>query len=155
MRPAIRMIGEMIGELTGNVIGQRIVRHYGRKPKLERTIELKGRLLDTEVTIIATFRSEERGRGGVYSEGDAIITTSTGETATVHASGISVPREGPGWSMRGVRYLQTTSPALSRLNTVAPAFEVEIAPADIPLPVTCRIHPAIRENGSETYISVT
>jgi hypothetical protein len=128
MRPAIRMIGEMIGELTGNVIGQRIVRHYGREPKLERTIELKGKLLGTEVTVIATFWSKERSQGGVYSEGSAIVTTNSGETATVHASGISVPKEGPGWSMRGVRYLQTTSPALSRLNTVALVFEVEIAP---------------------------
>jgi hypothetical protein len=122
------MIGEMIGEVTGNVVGQRIVRYHYGEPKLERTTELKGTLLGTEVTIIATFWSKERSQGGVYSEGSAIVTTNAGEKATVHASGISVPNKGSGWSMRGIRYLQTSSSALSRLNDVALVFEVEIAP---------------------------
>jgi hypothetical protein len=128
MRPAICMIGDMIGELTGKVIGQRIVRHHGGEPKLERTTELKGKILGTEVTVIATFWSKERPQGGMYSEGSGIMTTSTGETAIAHGSGISVPRKGPGWSMRGFRHLQTTSPALSRLNNVGLVFEVEIDP---------------------------
>ncbi len=122
------MIGEMIAEVTGTVIGQRIVRHYGGEPKLERTTESKGTMLGIEVTIIATFWSEDRPQGGVFSKGSGIVMTSTGEKAIVYGSGISVPSKGPGWSMRGVRYLQTTSPALSRLNNVALVFEVEIAP---------------------------
>jgi hypothetical protein len=31
-------------------------------------------------------------------------------------------------NIRGIRYLQTTSPSLSRLNNVALVFEIEITP---------------------------
>jgi hypothetical protein len=128
MHPAIYMIGEMIGELTGKVTGQRIVRHYGGDPKIERTFESKGKMLGTEVSFIATFWSKERPQGGMFSKGNGIMMTGTGEKAVLHGSGISVPAKGPGWSMRGVRYLQTTSPALNRLNNVVLVFEIEIDP---------------------------
>jgi hypothetical protein len=52
------MIGEMIGELTGKVIGQRIKRrHHTGELKIERTLEMKGKILGTDVTFIATTRS--------------------------------------------------------------------------------------------------
>ncbi len=122
------MIGDMVGELTGNVIGKRITRHFGGDPKIERTMESKGKILGTEVTLLATFRSKERSQGGIYAKGNGIMMTGTGEKAVLHGSGVSVPREGAGWSMRGVRYLQTSSPALSRLNNVVLVFEIEIDP---------------------------
>ncbi len=122
------MIGDMVAELTGNVVGQRLTRHYGGDLKIERTMELKGKVLGTDVTIIATFWSKERSQGGIFVKGNGIMMTETGEKAVLHGSGVSVPREGAGWSMRGVRYLQTASPALNRLNNVALVFEIEIDP---------------------------
>lgn len=122
------MLGEMIGELKGKVVGKRISHHYGWGPKVERTMESKGTLLGTEVTLLATFWSKERPQGGVLGKGHGILTTEKGETAVLEGSGISVPATGPGWSLRGARYLQTSGPALSRLNGVALLFEIEIAP---------------------------
>ncbi len=122
------MIGEMVGELTGNVVGKRLTRHYGGDLKIERTIESQGKILDTEVTFMATFWSKERPQGGMFSKGNGIMMTKTGEKAVLHGSGISVQGKGPGWSMRGIRYLQTSSPALSRLNDVALVFEIEFDP---------------------------
>jgi len=126
--PAICMIGEMIGEMTGKVTGKRLVHPYGGDLKLETTIESKGTILGTEITFIATFWSKERRQGGKFSKGNAIMMTDSGETAVLHGSGISMPGKGPAWNLRGVRYLQTSSPALSRLNDVALVFEIEIDP---------------------------
>jgi hypothetical protein len=122
------MIGDMIGELTGQVVGQRIVHHHGGPLKLERTIESKGKILGTEVSFLATTWAMERPQGGMFSKGHGVMMTKTGEKAELHGSGISIPGKGPGWNIRGVRYLQTKSAALSRLNNVALVFEIEITP---------------------------
>jgi hypothetical protein len=122
------MLGDMIGELTGKVVGQRIVHHYGGQLKLERTIESKGKILGTEVSFLATTWAMERPQGGMFSKGHGVMMTKTGEKAELHGSGISIPGKGPGMNVRGVRYLQTKSAALSRLNNVALVFEIEIAP---------------------------
>src|SRR5512137_102461 len=123
------MIGDMIGELTGKVVGQRIIRrHHSGELKLERTIEAKGKVLGTEVTFIATTRAWERPQGGMYADGNGVLMTAKGEKVILHGSGISVAGKGPGVTMRGIRYAQTASPSLARLNNVGMVFELEIMP---------------------------
>jgi hypothetical protein len=122
------MIGDMIGELTGKMVGQRIVHHHGGELKIERTMESKGKILGEEVTFLATLWIKERPQGGQYAKGHGVMMTKTGERATLHGAGISVTPKGPGWSMRGARYLQTSIGALKRLNNVVLVFEIEIAP---------------------------
>jgi hypothetical protein len=124
------MIGDMIGELTGKVIGQRILRSHmhTRELKLERTMELKGKILGTEVTFIATTKTWERPQGGMHTEGIGVMMTAKGEKVDLHGSGISVAGKGPGMNMRGVRYAQTAAPSLSKLNNAALVFELEIMP---------------------------
>ena len=63
------MIGDMVGELTGKVIGQRIVRHHhgGGGLKIERTIEMKGKVLGEDVTVqryVLVEGAAARGYGG-------------------------------------------------------------------------------------------
>jgi hypothetical protein len=120
------MIGEMIGELIGKQVGVRLAHHYGGDLKLERTIEAKGKILGEEVTFIATTWSKERPQGGMFTKGHGIMMTKSGEKAILQGSGISVLKAGAGWSVRGARYLQTKSPALSRLNNVTLLFEIEV-----------------------------
>jgi hypothetical protein len=120
------MIGEMIGELTGKVIGTRILHHHGGEMKIERTIEAKGKILGEEVTFIATTWSKERSEGGMFTKGSGLMMTNKGEKAMLHGAGVSTAGKGPGWSVRGARYLQTKSPSLSRLNNVALVFEIEV-----------------------------
>jgi hypothetical protein len=125
----IDMIGDMIGELTGKVIGQRIKRrHHTGELKIERTLEMKGKILGMDVTFIATTRSWERPQGGMYTDGNGIMMTLKGEKVVLHGSGISVAGKGTGTTMRGVRYAQTTSPSLARLNNAALVFELEMMP---------------------------
>ena len=122
------MLGDMIGELTGKTVGQRIPRGYGGDLKLERTIQVEGKLLGTKVTFIATSWSKERPNGGMYTKGHGMMMTESGERAILKGSGISIPSKGQGMSIRGARYLQTSGKELSRLNNVALLFEIEIAP---------------------------
>ena len=123
------MIGEMVGELSGKVIGQRIVHHYHGGPlKIERTMEEKGKILGNEVTLLATFVSWERPKGGMASKGHGVLMLKNGEKAELRGAGISVRPKGKGWSMRGARYLQTGSAALKKLNDVVLVFEIEIDP---------------------------
>jgi hypothetical protein len=124
--PGDHMIGEMIGELTGKTIGQRLVHHWGGRMKLERTIEAKGKVLGTEVSFIATTWSVERPQGGMFVKGHGVMMTRNGEKAEAQGSGISFPSKGGGWSVRGVRYFQTGSAALKKLNDVAVVFEIEV-----------------------------
>jgi hypothetical protein len=125
----INMIGDMIGELTGKIVGQRIIRrHHSGELKIERTLEMKGKILGTEVTFIATTRSWERAQGGMYSDGNGIMMTVKGEKVVLHGSGISIAGKGTSTTMRGVRYAQTTSPSLARLNNAALVFELEMMP---------------------------
>jgi hypothetical protein len=123
------MIGEMLGELNGKIIGQRIKSHMGgHHLKIERTMETKGKILGEEVTFLATFWSMERPQGGMFSKGHGVLMTKGGEKVLLRGAGVSVPSKGPGWSMRGTRYAQTSSAALKRLNQVALVFETEITP---------------------------
>lgn len=122
------MIGDMLGELTGKIIGQRITRRHHGELKLERTMEMKGKMLGVDVTFIATVRLKERPQGGMYAEGNGVMMTMAGEKVILHGSGITVPGKGPGMSTRGARYAQTTAPSLMKLNNVALVFEIENMP---------------------------
>jgi hypothetical protein len=122
----INMIGDKIGELTGKVIGKRIVRYHGGEAKIERTIESRGKVLGVEVTFLATLWAKERAHGGTYSEGNGFMMTMAGEKVILHGSAIGTMGKSGTMSVRGVRYAQTTAPALARLNTMAILLEVEI-----------------------------
>ena len=124
------MIGEMLGELTGKIVGQRIISgyHMGGPLKIERTMESKGKILGQEVTFLATFWAMERPQGGMFSKGHGVLMTRDGGKAIARGAGVSVASKGPGMSMRGSRYIQTTVPALKRLNDAAILFEIEITP---------------------------
>jgi hypothetical protein len=122
------MIGDMIGELTGKIVGQRVIRRRYGEVKIERSTESKGKILGMDVTFITTVTLRERPQGGMYVEGNGIMMTMKGEKVILHGSGISIAGKGAGMSMRGIRYAQTASPSLSRLNNVAIVFEIETMP---------------------------
>ena len=124
------MLGEMIGELNGKVVNQRIISgyHMGGPLKLESTMETKGKILGQEATLLATFWRMERPQGGMFSKGHGVLMTKDGGKVMLRGAGVSVPGKGPGMSMRGARYAQTTHPALKRLNDAAILFEIEVTP---------------------------
>jgi hypothetical protein len=122
------MIGDMIGELTGKTVGQRVIRGHHGELKIEKSMESKGKILGIDVTFNATVKFRERPQGGMYVNGNGIMTTVKGDKVILHGSGISIAGKGPGMIMRGIRYAQTTSPSFSRLNNAALVFEIEGMP---------------------------
>ena len=119
------MIGDVIGELTGKIIGERIVRHHHGEVLFEKTMESKGKIFGMEMTLFATMKVRERPQGGMYAKGHGVLLTATGEKVILEGSGITVPAKDH-MSMRGMRFAQTTIPALARLNNAGLAFEIEM-----------------------------
>lgn len=122
------MIGDMVGEMNGKVTGQRVVHHYGGPLKLERTIEMKGKVLGSEVSFIATTWAVERPQGGMFVKGNGVFMAKNGEKAEARGSAVAMPTSAGGWSLRGARYIQTAAESLKRLNNVALVFEIEVSP---------------------------
>jgi hypothetical protein len=120
------MQGEKISETQGNVTCRRVVANPGGGPKMETSFDASGRLLGVEETETGTYWSVVRADGSVYGEGQGIVVGKGGELATWTGQGVGAMRKDGGVSYRGAIYYQTSSPAWSRLNSVAAIFEYEV-----------------------------
>jgi hypothetical protein len=117
------MLGEMIGESRGKRTGRRVL---STNPfKVEVSLETSGTVLGVEVNEIATYWSEGRADGSLYGEGQGVVITKDGDTATWKGQGVGKIVSGGAVSYRGAVYYNTASPKLARLNTVAAVFEFD------------------------------
>jgi hypothetical protein len=94
--------------------------------KVEVSFEADGKLLGMGARTIATYWSEGRPDGSLYGEGQAVVITQDGETATWRGQGVGKFLDGGAVSYRGAVYYSTASPKLARLNTLAVVFEFEV-----------------------------
>jgi hypothetical protein len=119
------MLGENIGEGKGKRTGRRVV---STSPlfKIEVTFEDITTLLGAQGMNIGTYVSGPKPDGSVHGEGEGVFQTMEGDLVTW--KGIGVGRFGTAGSVsyRGVVSYSTTSQRLSRLNTIAAAFEFEV-----------------------------
>ena len=119
----------MLGELISESHGRRTIRRVlSASPgfKVEVSFEAEGKLLGMGAHTIATYWSEGRPDGSLYGEGQAVVITQDGETATWKGQGVGKFLDGGAVSYRGAVYYSTASPKLARLNTVATVFEFEV-----------------------------
>jgi hypothetical protein len=117
------MLGNLIYEATTKVIGTRVLDENGT---METTLHEQGKILGIECTVTATFVSEPRPNGIMYSEGYGVLLTIDGDTATLTISGVTIPKGHPSLSsIRGAAYCLTQSPKLARLNSVVCIYEAE------------------------------
>jgi hypothetical protein len=119
------MLGELISESHGKRTARRVL---SASPgfKVEVSFEADGKLLGMGARTIATYWSEARPDGSLYGEGQAVVITQDGETATWRGQGVGKFLDGGAVSYRGAVYYSTASPKLARLNTVAVVFEFEV-----------------------------
>jgi hypothetical protein len=119
------MLGELISESHGKRTARRVL---SASPgfKVEVSFEDSGKLLGIEAHTIATYWSEGRPDGSLYGEGQAVVITQDGETATWRGQGVGKFLDGGAVSYRGAVYYSTASPKLARLNTLAVVFEFEV-----------------------------
>jgi len=118
------MLGELISEAQGKRTARRVL---STSPafKVEVSFEDSGKLLGIDINNIGTYWSEARPDGSLYGEGQGVVITKDGETATWKGQGVGRFVSGGAVSYRGAIYYTTSSPKLARLNTVAAVFEFE------------------------------
>jgi len=92
---------------------------------VEVTFEGGGKVLGVEAMEIGTYTSVVRSDGTIYGEGAGILMTTAGDSITWKGAGVGTFKERGAVSYRGAIYYYTSSPKLSRLNTVAGVFEFE------------------------------
>ena len=120
------MLGEKIGEISGKVTMRRVLPSLGGYPKMETSFQASGSMLGTNIKDTGTYRTIFRPDGTQYSEGQGIMITKDGKTATWTGHGVGTMKKDGTASYRGALYYQTTPTRLSRLNKVALLFEYEV-----------------------------
>jgi len=120
------MQGEKIGEALGKVTARRVLPNPSGAPKMETSFEANGRLLGVEEHETGTYWSTVRPDGSLYGEGQGILMGKGGELATWVGQGVGTIKKEGGVSYRGAVYYQTSTPAWTRLNSVASIFEYEL-----------------------------
>ena len=121
------MLGEQIYEATGKRTGRRVLSADGGF-KVEVSFDGTGKLIGIDVIEIGTYWSESRPDGSLYGEGQGVMLSPDGTSATWKGSGVGKIAPGGAVSYRGAVYYTSTSPKLARLHTVAQVFEFEVDP---------------------------
>jgi hypothetical protein len=119
------MQGELVLEARGKTTGLRVIPAEGQGLKVESSFQERGKILGQDYNMIGTYLSFVRPDGFLYGEGQGILTTDQGDTATFAGQGIG-KRRGSGVSWRAALYFQTASKNLSRLNGIAVILEYEV-----------------------------
>jgi type 1 fimbria pilin len=120
------MLGEKIGEISGKVTMQRVLSNLGGDPKMETSFQASGSVLETDVKDIGTYWTIFRADGTQYGEGQGIMVTKNGKTATWTGHGVGVRNKDGSATYRGALYFQTMPQKWSRLNKVAVLFEYAV-----------------------------
>lgn len=118
------MLGEIIGELTGKITGLRVL-PTECCPRMECSFQDIGQILDTGISDIGTFCMTFKEGGGLYGEGQGILTTSDGDIITWTGQGVG-KMKGKGAEWRVSVFFNTSSTKLARLNSTMGVAEYSI-----------------------------
>ena len=102
------MLGEKIGEISGKVTMQRVVSNLGGYPKMETSFQASwispgDNIKDTGTGNWTIFRPD----GTQYSEGQGVMITKDGKTATWTGHGVGARNKDGTATHRGAIYFQT------------------------------------------------
>src|SRR3954468_3228417 len=82
------MLGEKIGEISGKITMQRILPSLGGEPKMETSFQASGSLLGKNLKDTGTYTTIFRPDGTQYGEGQGVMITDDGNTATWTGHGV-------------------------------------------------------------------
>jgi hypothetical protein len=119
------MIGEKIGEEKGKITGRRVLRKSELQVAVEATQQGAGEILGVKYTSMGTYSSVMRDSGTLLGEGQGVIMTQDGESATWVGQGVGLFRGKGMIGFRGAIYFGSASKKLEPLNSVAVVFEYE------------------------------
>lgn len=119
------MLGDLIYEGKYKITNSRVLNV--EENKIEHTLTEHGRIKDVNTKMLGTFWNVSVGNGVVYGEGQDVLTTEDGETATYKAYGVGrLNVESKGISFRGSVFYNTSSNGkLAFLNNMVGIFEAE------------------------------
>ena len=100
------MLGEKIGEISGRITMQRVLPNLGGDPKMETTFQATGSVLGTNISDTGTYRTFFRPDGTQYGQGQGIMITKDGKTATWTGHGVGVRNKDGTATYRGALYFQ-------------------------------------------------
>ena len=119
------MLGEKIGEISGKIIMRRVLPNLGGDPKMETSFQATGSVLGTDIRDTGTYVTILRPDGTQYGEGQGIMITKEGKTATWTGHGVGTLKKDGTATYRGALYFQTMPQKWSRLNNVAVLFDTQ------------------------------
>ena len=114
------MLGDQIGEESGKVTGFRVVDTAG--PKVEVSIQTKGKILGNDYQGRVTYTSEMQPGGFLFGEGKGIYMAGDG-VAVWKGQGTGRLIPGGGVSYRGTVHFVSATGKLTKLAGMVGAFE--------------------------------
>ena len=122
------MLGEQIGESRGKRGYRKVTSVEGGSFSVEVSFETAGKLLGVEAHEIGTYTSAPRADGSLYGEGQGVMLSADGGTATWKGAGVGKIQPTGAVSYRGAIFFSTAYAKWARLNSVAVLFEFEVDP---------------------------
>ncbi|WP_457034242.1 hypothetical protein [Kitasatospora sp. P5_F3] len=121
------MLGDLIGQESGQTTGQRVVAgEHGLAPTVETSFAGSGTLLGVEVNDLGTYAARLRADGTLQGEGQGILMSPTGASATWQGAGVGTITESGGNSWRGSLIFTSDSPEFAALRGAVGVFEWEV-----------------------------
>jgi hypothetical protein len=93
---------------------------------METSFQATGSVLGTNIKDTGTYCTVVRPDGTLYGEGQGVMITKDGKTATWTGHGVGTMKKDGTATYRGALYFQTMPPKWSRLNKVAVLFEYTV-----------------------------
>ncbi len=115
------MLGDLIGEETGKVTGFRVLDDAG--PKVEVSIQTKGKLLGSDYQGRVTYESGMQPGGFLYGEGQGMYMTVDGDMVVWKGQGTGRLTPGGGARWRGAIHFMNGTGKLARLTGTVGVFE--------------------------------
>ena len=121
------MLGEKLGEERGQMTGMRVLPPGPHGPRVEVSFQASGTILGQVATDVGTYVTTTRTDGTMMGEGQGVLMTSDGDTASWTGYGVGTfTGKGTAVNWRGALFYQSTSHRLAPLNSVAVIFEFNV-----------------------------
>ena len=120
------MLGEKVGSIKSTTTIKPLSAENGR-PVFEVTAPGAGKLLDSDVQVMATYVAKVLADGSLYGEvPEAGVVMAGDGMGTFRASGVGTFTADGGSTFRGIAYFQSSAPSLAGLNGKAVVWHWDV-----------------------------
>ena len=120
------MLGEKVGSIKSTTTIKPLSAEDGR-PVFEVVAQGAGKLLDSDVQIMATYVAKVLADGSLYGQvPEAGVVMAGDGMGTFRASGVGAFTADGGSTFRGIAYFQSSAPSLAGLNGKAVVWHWDV-----------------------------